>query len=418
MSKIPLNELITLQRGFDLPKDKRISGVVPVVASTGIAGFHNEAKVKADGVVIGRSGSIGGGQYITEDFFPLNTTLYVKDFKGHHPRFIYYLLKNIDFTVFNVGTGVPTLNRNHLSSLLVNVFDREKEEKIADILGNLDDKIQLNTQINQTLEQIAQAVFKSWFIDFDPVRAKATAKAQGTTDDQAEQAAMSVISGKSPAELTAYRQTHPNDYEKLAQLARHFPSEFDVIDGVEVPKGWGREEIGSIIQSKRIKIKNQKAVVLSAVSSSELVKSDEYFSKQVYSKSIEKYLQVNQWDFAYNPSRINIGSIGMLKENITGAVSPVYEVFSVKENYHWYMEKIISQQYVKDYISTLSSGSVRQSLKLAEFSLIPCIVPDIKNIQCFNFIYELILEKVQSNISENKVLSETRDLLLPKLLSE
>lgn len=68
MSKIPLNEFITLQRGFDLPSNKRISGSVPVVASTGIAGYHNEIKVKAPGVVIGRSGSIGGGQYIEKDF--------------------------------------------------------------------------------------------------------------------------------------------------------------------------------------------------------------------------------------------------------------------------------------------------------------------------------------------------------------
>ncbi len=92
---------------------------IPVIASTGIGGYHNETKVNAPGVVIGRSGSIGGGQYITVDFWPLNTTLWVKDFKGHHPRYVYYLLKSIDFSQFNVGSGVPTLNRNHLSGVLV-----------------------------------------------------------------------------------------------------------------------------------------------------------------------------------------------------------------------------------------------------------------------------------------------------------
>ena len=78
---VPLNDFITLQRGFDLPQNDRVSGVYPVVASTDIVGYHNEWKVEAPGVVIGRSGSIGGGQYIAENFWPLNTTLWVKDFK-------------------------------------------------------------------------------------------------------------------------------------------------------------------------------------------------------------------------------------------------------------------------------------------------------------------------------------------------
>jgi len=134
---IPLNEFITLQRGFDLPKGDRIEEGVPVVASTGIGGYHNEAKVQAPGVVIGRSGSIGGGQYITEDFWPLNTTLWVKDFKGHFPRYVYYLLRSINFQQFNVGTGVPTLNRNHLSSVLVADIGYDNEKRIAEIIGVL-----------------------------------------------------------------------------------------------------------------------------------------------------------------------------------------------------------------------------------------------------------------------------------------
>ena len=170
--KTPLNEFVTLQRGFDLPKDDRIEGNVPVVASTGIGGYHHEAKVSAPGVVIGRSGSIGGGQYIEQDFWPLNTTLWVKDFKGHDPRYVYYLMRSIDFSTFNVGSGVPTLNRNHLSSLLVNEQGHESEQRIAKYLGDIDDKIAVNTKTNQTLEEMAQAIFKSWFVDFDPVKAK------------------------------------------------------------------------------------------------------------------------------------------------------------------------------------------------------------------------------------------------------
>lgn len=165
MSKtVPLSEAITLQRGFDLPKPQRKLGKYPVVTSTGMTTTHNEFKVKAPGVVIGRSGTIGGGQYITEDFWPLNTTLWVKDFKGNNRMFIYYLLRSIDFSTFNAGAAVPTLNRNHLSALNVFFPDLEKQGEIADVLGTLDKKIELNRKMNETLEQMGQALFKHYFI--------------------------------------------------------------------------------------------------------------------------------------------------------------------------------------------------------------------------------------------------------------
>ena len=174
--KTTLGDVLTLQRGFDLPVQNRIGGAFPVIASTGEVGRHNVSKVKAPGVVIGRSGSIGGGQYIKEDFWPLNTTLWVKDFKGNDPRFCYYLLKTINFEQFNAGSGVPTLNRNHIYSLTVSKPPRDDQQVIARTLGALDDKIELNRQMNRTLEAMAQALFKSWFMDFDPVTAKAAGR--------------------------------------------------------------------------------------------------------------------------------------------------------------------------------------------------------------------------------------------------
>ena len=93
-----MGEVLTLQRGFDLPETERQDGDFPVIASTGIVGWHSKPMVKALGVVIGRSGSVGGGQFIQQDFWPLNTTLWVKDFKGNDERYCYYLLRSIDFS--------------------------------------------------------------------------------------------------------------------------------------------------------------------------------------------------------------------------------------------------------------------------------------------------------------------------------
>jgi len=173
-----LGDVLTLQRGFDLPESERRTGPYTVIASTGPVGTHDEAMVRGPGVVIGRSGSLGGGQYIEADFWPLNTTLWVKDFKGNNPRFCYYLLKSLDLGYFNAGSGVPTLNRNHIHPLpIVAPSDPAEQRAIAHILGTLDDKIELNRRMNETLEAMARAIFKSWFVDFLPVRAKMAAKA-------------------------------------------------------------------------------------------------------------------------------------------------------------------------------------------------------------------------------------------------
>ena len=114
-----LNDILTLQRGFDLPLKKRVEGDVPVFAATGVTGYHNEAKVKAPGVLTGRSGSLGTVSFVHEDFWPLNTTLWVKTFSHGTALFAYYVLSGIDFEVFNSGAAVPSLNRNNVHGLPV-----------------------------------------------------------------------------------------------------------------------------------------------------------------------------------------------------------------------------------------------------------------------------------------------------------
>ena len=161
-----LGELVEFQRGFDLPVSDRHGGSVPVVASTGPVGWHDEAKVDGPGVVIGRSGSIGGGQYIEGPFWPLNTTLWAKDFRGNDPQFVYYFVRSLQLERYNAGSGVPTLNRNHIHPLPVRFPEDVTEQRaIAEVLGSLDDKIALNRRMNRTLESIARALFRHRFLD-------------------------------------------------------------------------------------------------------------------------------------------------------------------------------------------------------------------------------------------------------------
>jgi type I restriction enzyme S subunit len=112
-----LEKFLVLQRGFDLPATQRIHGKYPVIAASGPSGCHNRSMATAPGVVTGRSGVLGKVFYVQSDFFPLNTTLWVKEFRHATPVYAYFLLSSIDFSSFNAGSAVPTLNRNHLGGL-------------------------------------------------------------------------------------------------------------------------------------------------------------------------------------------------------------------------------------------------------------------------------------------------------------
>ncbi len=169
-----LGKVIELKRGYDLPQHKRTPGPVPVVSSSGPTDYHSESKVQGPGVVTGRYGTLGQVFFVQNDFWPLNTALYVRDFKGNDPRFISYFLRGIDFSAYSDKAAVPGLNRNHLHQEIVRIpTDINEQRAIAHILGTLDDKIELNRRMNETLEEMARTLFKSWFIDFDPVHAKA-----------------------------------------------------------------------------------------------------------------------------------------------------------------------------------------------------------------------------------------------------
>lgn len=169
-----LGDIVELKRGYDLPHQQRQDGKFKIISSSGLSGFHNEAKVKGPGVVTGRYGTLGEVFYVLEDFWPLNTTLYVRDFKGNDPRFISYFLRSLNFFAYSDKAAVPGLNRNHLHQAVVSLpSDILEQRAIAYILGTLDDKIELNRRMSETLEAMARALFKSWFVDFEPVRAKA-----------------------------------------------------------------------------------------------------------------------------------------------------------------------------------------------------------------------------------------------------
>lgn len=219
-----LGEIVEFKRGYDLPANKRRDGAYAIISSSGVSGSHDEAKAKAPGVVTGRYGTIGELFYIKDDYWPLNTALYVRDFKGNLPRFIYYFLHSVIFAQFSDKSSVPGVNRNHLHALEVSFErNRDRQRTIAKILGDLDDKITLLREINATLEEIARAVFRAWFVDFAPVRAKV-------------------------AGATSFRGMPPTLFDQL-------PDSFTPSELGDIPTGWKVGRVGDVVELNRISVK-------------------------------------------------------------------------------------------------------------------------------------------------------------------
>ena len=281
-----------------------------------------------------------------------------------YPRYVGYFLRTPVFrSHFNALSGSMTtrasLKNEDLLAMEIALPPLPTQHKIAAVLGALDDKIENNRKICANLEAQAQAIFKSWFVDFEP------------------------FGGKMPQEW------------KILPLESVC---FNI-----------RDRVGSEGAKER--------KVLSAIADGKLVLSEDYFTKQVYSKEIGKYIIVNEGDFAYNPARINIGSIGINDLGVSGCVSPVYVSIRVDKEYRNFFKLFFKTPYFAEEVSRRAIGSVRQLLSYTDFAMISCVYPAREYIQKFNQIYEVIVSGQRTAERESRMLAATRDALLPKLMS-
>jgi type I restriction enzyme S subunit len=162
---MPLGDVLTLQRGFDLPARERVEGPFPIVSSSGVTGWHATAKAEPPGVVIGRYGSLGSVHWVTTPYWPLNTALWVRDFKGNDPRYVSYLLRTVHVDG-STASAVPGVNRNHLHRVPVVVPSVDLQTRIAAVLGAFDELIEINERRIELLEDLARLLYREWFVRF------------------------------------------------------------------------------------------------------------------------------------------------------------------------------------------------------------------------------------------------------------
>ena len=267
---------------------------------------------------------------------------------------------------FDTGGTRGNINAKAFGKLPIVLPSRKAQDRIVEIMKSFDDKIEVNRQINDNLLLQARALYKSWFIDFEPFKG----------------------------------------------------GEFEDSELGMIPHGWSVKQLGEITTQVNEKVKERVDVkVLSPITSGELVLSEEYFTKQVFSESISKYIVVKPTYFAYNPARVNIGSLGMNEYGFDGCVSPVYVVFRCEDDYQYFFDLFRRTETFKEEVKARAIGGVRQSLTYKDFSLIKVVYPPIDVIHSFNQVYSRILAKTKHNNVETTRLASIRDTLLPKLMS-
>ena len=347
--------------------------------------------------------------------------------KNHNFEFIYYKLSIMQDYLKSIagGSATPILNKSHFSEIEIELPDLDTQNNFVEKLRYLDKKIQLNTQINQTLEQIAQALFKSWFVDFDPVRAKVQALSDGLSLEQAELAAMQAISGKNPEELTALSQTQPDRYAELAETAKAFPCEMVEIDGLEVPKGWEVSTISECslkIQNggtpKRSNLEYWENGDISWLSSGEvcnnkvLVQSKEYITDLGLKGSAAKLIP------PYSPLVAIYASPTAGKCAFSGFETSTNQAVCAiipKEEYTFF--NYYHLQLQEKYFANQASGSAQQNISKKIIEETPVLIPNKVILKKFNLLAKPIISKTIENLRENNNLERKRDLLLPKLLN-
>ena len=335
--------------------------------------------------------------------------------------YIYYFARLPEFREFAQQRMVGTSGRQRVAWQDLADFEfifppKEQRKKAAALLNIYDQKIDLNTQINQTLEQIAQALFKSWFVDFDPVRAKVQALSDGLSFEQAELAAMQAISGKTAEELTALSQTQPDRYAKLAETAKAFPCEMVEVDGVEVPKGWNLKALDEIANYQNglalQKFRPEDNEPFLPVVKIAQLRQGYADGEEKAKASIKSECIIDNGDVIFSRSGsllvdIWCGGKAALNQHLFKVTSKRYP----KWFYYFYTKYHLAEFQRIAYDKAVTMGHIKRE----HLSAAKCIVPNDELLA--NKTLENILEKIIFNRLENFNLQDTRDLLLPRLLN-
>ena len=380
-----LGNLLSLSNGKSSP-ERSDDLPYPVYGGNGIIGFSDETNSNPGTIIIGRVGSYCGSVHFSDSScWVTDNAIRAKAMNGNDAKFLFYLLHTLHLNNFRAGSGQPLINQTILSQIPATIPALFEQRRIAHILGTIDDKIELNRQMNETLESTARAIFKSWFVDFDPVKAK--------------------IGGRQPPCMDT-------------ETAALFPSAFQDSKLGEIPKGWSVGTIGEIAKNVRRRVK------ASEIDPSECFIGLEHMPR--------RNIALSQWqidaEIASNKSRFRQGEIlfGKLNPHFHKVgIAPIDGICSTDIlviqpiNAGWFgiVLSLMSGDNFVVYTTVFSKGTTLPRTNWNDMSRYKTVLPKVEIAQKYTEFIRPIIKRIIENIHQSRTLTQIRDTLLPQLLS-
>ena len=383
-------ELATLKYGKGLRGYQEATGTFRVFGTNGPIGWHDKPLCSFPSVIIGRKGAYRGIHFSPAPFFVIDTAFYLNPKDDFSIKWAYYELLTHDINSMDSGSAIPSTSRESFYQLPVSVPTKDEQRAIAHILGSLDDKIELNRKMNETLEAMARAIFKSWFVDFDPVRAKA-------------------------------KGLHTGLPKEISDL---FPDSFEDSELGEIPKGW---EVGTL---DGVSMKPQYGFTASAqeaavgprflrikdINKSAWIDWTTVPYCEIKPKTQEKY-QLQPGDIVI-ARMADPGHAALIEESVDAVFASYLIRFRpLNVTYDRYLQYWFRSDVYWSLVRSRQTGSTRANLNAKVLGAFPLLVPNPDLAESFKKHIDPIRNKVAENVKESNTLVALRDTLLPKLIS-
>ncbi|EPS8351645.1 restriction endonuclease subunit S [Escherichia coli] len=426
MIQTSLGDFIDFRNGKSSP-DRTPEGEFDVFGSNGVIGRCAEKNTSEFSLIIGRVGSYCGSVYQSKKACWVTDNAIIGALRNKdESNFWYFLLTRLDINAMSSGSGQPLINQKILNNIQVRVpLSSTTRIDIGNYLSLFNEKVKVNDEINQTLEQMAQALFKSWFVNFEPVKAKMAVLEAGGSQEDATLAAMTAISGKNADALAVFEREHPEQYAELKATAELFPLAMQDSELGEIPEGWTLSEIGAQIDIAGGATPSTKTPDfwdngdihwttpkdLSNVKDKILLHTERKITKAGLGKISSGLLPVNT---VLMSSRAPVGYLAIAKVPV--AINQGY--IAMKCN------KELSPEFVLQWCSanmpeiiSRASGTTFAEISKKNFNPIPLVKPPLELVKNYTKQVSAIYSLIENTMRENNSLTQLRDTLLPKLLS-
>ena len=372
-----LGDVMRLQRGHDLPADKRLDGDVPVVSSSGITGFHNESKAQPPGVVTGRYGTLGEVYFLDRDYWPLNTALYVTDFKGNDPKFTSYFLKHVLKDYQSDKAAVPGVDRNVVHEIKVRAPDTLQQKRIAQVLSDYDDLIDNNRRRIKLLQDSVRLLFDEWFVRLRfPGHERLPAK--GALPNGWSHVPLGSLTAKNGSGATPRGGESAYVDAGIALIRSQNVYDFNFVDD-----GLAYINVDQAARLDGVAVEHNDILL------------------NITGASVARCCMVPQ---CHLPARVN--QHVMIIRADQNKIDPYYLLCAIN-----------SEQRKRQLLSYAQTGSTREALTKDLMSQFEFVLPDATTLRAFGQVAAVIFQQREVLAEQVTKLKSARDLLLPRLMS-